>query len=217
MAEECPISILIVDDHPLLRQGIHLALATHPDLCVVGEASDGEEALERIASLQPDVVVLDLDLPKRDGFSIVRQLNLSKASAAIVILTLHTGADLVFEALALGIRGYILKSSAAIDVAEAVRRVAGGGSYLSEDVQRTIEKGRAGNAYPEALQQLTPLEIKLVREISQGVTTREIAAALDLSVRTVENYRTVICAKLNLTGPNALLRYALSQRRYLLR
>jgi DNA-binding NarL/FixJ family response regulator len=217
MSKGYPISILIVDDHPLMRQGIRMALAAHKELTVVGEAADGEEALKSIAFLHPDVAILDLDMPKRDGFSVVRELHQRGSTTAVIILTLHTGADLVFEALDLGIRGYILKSSAAMDVAEAVRRVSGGGSYLSGDVQRTIEKGRTAKELPEELRRLTPLELKLVRQISQGITTREIAAALDLSARTVENYRTAICTKLQLTGPNALLRYALTQRTNLLR
>lgn len=209
---EPPITILIADDHPLMRQGIRMALAAEKDLSVIGEAADGEEALQCIAFLNPDLVVLDLDMPRRDGLSVVRELNRLHSPVGVIILTLHTGVDLLYESLDLGIRGYILKSSAAIDVAEGARRVAGGGSYLSEAVQQALQKGRPETALPPDLQRLTPLELKLVRKIAEGFTSREIAASLDLSGRTVENYRTAICTKLDLAGPNALLRYALSQR-----
>ena len=206
------ITILIGDDHPLMRQGIRMALAAEKDLAVIGEAADGEEALQCTAFLNPDVVILDLDMPKRDGLSVVRELNRLNSPVGVVILTLHTGADLLYEALDLGVRGYILKSSAVSDVAEGARRVAGGGSYLSEAVQQALQKGRPATDLPPDLQRLTPLELKLVRKIAEGFTSREIAASLDLSGRTVENYRTAICTKLNLAGPNALLRYALNQR-----
>lgn len=210
--DESKISILVADDHPLMRQGIRMALAAEEDMQVVGEAADGEEALKCVAFLHPDVVILDLDMPKRDGLSVVRELNRLQSPVGVIILTLHTGADLLYEALDLGVRGYILKGSAASDVAEGARRVYGGGSYLSEAVQLALQKGRPEKNLPPELQQLTPIELKLVRKIAEGFTSREIAASLDLSGRTIENYRTAICSKLNLAGPNALLRFALSQR-----
>ncbi len=207
-----PITILVADDHPLMRQGIRMALAAETDMHVVGKAADGEEALQCIASRNPGIFILDVDMPKRDGLSVVRELNRLNSPVGVIILTLHTGADLLFEALELGVRGYIFKGSAASDVAEGARRVSGGGSYLSEAVQQALEKGRAGKDLPSDLRQLTPVELRLVRKIAQGLTSREIAASLDLSGRTIENYRTAICTKLNLTGPNALLRYALHHR-----
>ena len=208
-----PITILIADDHPLMRQGIRMAFAAESDMQVIGEASNGVEALQCVAFLNPDVLILDLDMPKRDGLSVVRELNRLNSPVGVIILTLHTGADLLFQALELGVRGYIFKGSAASDVAEGACRVSGGGSYLSQAVQQALEKGKD---LPSGLQRLTPVELKLVREIAQGRTTREIAASLDLSSRTVENYRTAICNKLNLSGPNALLRFALSQRTVLI-
>ncbi len=206
------ITLLIADDHPLMRQGIRMALAAEEDMQVVGEAADGEEVLHSIASLRPDLVILDLDMPKRDGLSVVRELNRLNSPVGVMILTLHTGADLLYAALDLGVRGYIFKGSAVSDVAEGARRVSGGGSYLSEAVQHALGRGRPAKELPSILQRLTPLEVRLVRLIADGRTTREIAASLDLSGRTVENYRTAICNKLDLAGPNALLRFALSQR-----
>lgn len=215
--DEAKISVLIADDHPLMRQGLRMALAEDDNMDVLGEAADGEEALKCIELLKPDVVILDLDMPKLDGLGVVRELNRLQSSVGVIILTLHTGADLLFEALDLGVRGYILKGSAASDVVRGVRQVNGGGSYLSEAVQLSLQRGRPQSDLPAELRQLTPLELKLVRKIAEGRTSREIAVSLDLSGRTIENYRTLICGKLNLTGPNALLRFALSQRSLLTR
>ncbi|WP_419805980.1 response regulator transcription factor [Terriglobus sp.] len=207
-----PITVLIADDHPLMRQGIRLSLAGEPYISIVGEAANGEEILECVGFRQPDIVILDLDMPGRNGLAVLRELKRRGITIGVIILTLHTGADLIAEALDLGVRGYIIKSSAVVQVVEAVRRVAGGGSYLSQEVLDALEGAKAKGPLPAELQQLTPLELRLVREIAQGKTSREIAAALDLSGRTIENYRTRICSKLRLAGPNALLQFALRER-----
>lgn len=212
-----PITVLIADDHPLMRQGIRLSLAGDHHISVVGEAANGDEVLECVGFAQPDIIILDLDMPGRDGLSVLRELNRRGMAAGVIILTLHTGADLITGALELGVRGYIIKSSAVIEVVEAVRRVAGGGSYLSQEAMDALQAAKARNDTHEGLQQLTPIELRLVREIAGGKTSREIAAALDLSGRTVENYRTRICSKLHLTGPNALLQFALRERDTLFR
>jgi DNA-binding NarL/FixJ family response regulator len=207
-----PITVLIADDHPLMRQGIRLTLAGESRVSIVGEAANGEEVLECVGFLKPDIVILDLDMPGRDGLSVVRELTRRGWETGVIILTLHTGADLIAEAMELGVRGYIIKSSAVVEVVEAVRRVAGGGSYLSQEAIEALQAGRKGKDLPEELLQLSPMELRLIREIAQGKTSREIAAMLDLSGRTIENYRTRICGKLRLAGPNALLQFALRER-----
>jgi DNA-binding NarL/FixJ family response regulator len=189
-----------------------MTLSAQPGLQVIAEAADGEEALQKILSLKPQVAILDVDMPTRNGFSIVRELNRLRSPAGIIILTLHTGVDLLQEALEIGVPGYVLKISAATDIAEGVRRVAEGDSYLSPEVQQMLQQGAAKQPVPPELAALTPAELRVVQHIANGKTSREIAATLDLSARTVENYRTAICGKLNLSGPNAPLRYALSQR-----
>jgi len=209
---EAPITVLVADDHPLLRQGLRLALTADPGLQIVAEVANGEEALQQILSLSPDVAVLDIDMPGRSGFAVVRELNRLSSRVGVIILTLHTGMDLLLEALEIGIRGYVLKSSAVTDIADGVRRVAGGDTYFSPEVHRMLQHGAARKPVPPELAGLSPIEVRLVQQIAEGKTSREIAASLGLSARTIENYRTSICTKLNLTGPNALLRYALSKR-----
>ncbi len=205
------LTVLVADDHPLMRQGIRLSLVGQEHLAIIGEAANGDEALECIGFLKPDILILDLDMPGRDGFAVLREVKRRGIEIGVIILTLHTGADLIAEALELGVRGYIIKSSAVVEVVEAVRRVAGGGSYLSQEAMDALQAAKA-RSETNGLQDLTPLEVRLVRAIAQGKTSREIAAALDLSGRTVENYRTRICSKLRLTGPNALLQFALRER-----
>ncbi len=210
--DDARITVLVADDHPLLRQGLRMELLADPGLQLLAEAGNGEEALQQIVSLSPDVAILDIDMPGRSGIAIARELNRLGLSVRVILLTLHTGMDLLLEALEIGIRGYVLKSSAATDLAEGVRRVAGGETYFSPEVQRMLQQGAAKQPVPPELACLTPIELRLVEQIAAGKTSREIAASLELSARTIENYRTAICGKLNLTGPNALLRYALSKR-----
>lgn len=212
VARQKSITILVADDHPLLRRGLRMTLSAEPDIQIVGEAENGQQALDQILSLKPDVAILDIDMPGRGGFEIVRELNRLRSPVAVVILTLHTGIDLLQEALEIGVRGYVLKSSAATDIAAAARSAMRGESFLSPEALRVLEAGKGKQEVPPELASLSPVELRLVQEIANGKTSKEIAAALDLSARTIENYRTVICAKLNLTGANALLRYALSQR-----
>ncbi|KAA6465231.1 response regulator transcription factor [Acidobacteria bacterium AB60] len=209
---EAPITVLIADDHPLLRQGLRTAITAESDLQVIAEAANGEEALQQIVSLAPHVAILDIDMPRCDGFAVMRELNRLGLTVGVIVLTLHTGTDLLEEALEIGVRGYFLKSSAAIDIAEGIRRVANGDSYFSREVQQLLREGTVRQPIPAELAGLTPVEVRLVQQIASGKTSREIAAFLNLSARTIENYRTAICGKLNLTGPNALLRYALSKR-----
>ena len=209
---EPKLRVLIADDHPLMRQGIRMCLADESTIEVVGEAANGDEAVECALFLHPDVLILDLDMPKCDGFSVVRQLTRKGLSIGVVILTLHTGVDFITEAMELGIRGYIMKTAAVIEITEAVRRVAGGGSYLSETARQAMQVGKVSGELPRELRALSPVELKLLRQVAEGLTSREIAGSLGISGRTVENYRTAICAKLGLSGPNALLRYVLGQK-----
>lgn len=133
--EKAPITVLLADDNPLLRQSVRMALTAEHGFQVIAEAASGEEALRQILALLPDVAILDIDMPGRDGLAVVRELNRVSSPVGIVILTLHTGMDLFREALEMGIRGYVLKGSAVSDIAEGVRRVAAGGTYFRPEMQ----------------------------------------------------------------------------------
>jgi DNA-binding NarL/FixJ family response regulator len=210
------ISILIADDHPLMRKGLRLSVEEDPGLKVVGEAADGESALSLIAKLQPDIVLLDIEMPKLDGLGVARELAKRGLKTQIIFLTLHSNQDLFRSAMDLGCRGYILKDSAVQEVVAGVRAVASGRHFLSSAITANLlQRPDPSPAKGQSIMStLTPTELRIMRLIAQGKTSKEIGAELSIHYRTVENHRTSICRKLELDGEgaNALLRYALQNK-----
>jgi DNA-binding NarL/FixJ family response regulator len=213
------ISILIADDHPLMRKGLRLSVEEDPGLKVVGEAADGESALSLIASLQPDIVLLDIEMPKLDGLGVARELAKHGGKTQIIFLTLHSNQELFRSAMDLGCRGYILKDSAVQEVVAGIRAVASGRPYLSSAITASLLERPEPPAMPDqtVMSTLTPTERRIMRLIAQGKTSKEIGGDLSIHYRTVENHRTNICRKLELEGEgaNALLRYALQNKNLL--
>jgi DNA-binding NarL/FixJ family response regulator len=213
------ISILIADDHPLMRKGLRLSVEEDPGLKVVGEAADGETALSMIAKLQPDIVLLDIEMPKLDGLGVARELVKRGVKTQIIFLTLHSNQDLFRSAMELGCRGYILKDSAVQEVVAGVRAVASGRPYLSSAITASLLLRPEPPAAQDqtVMSILTPTERRIMRLIAQGKTSKEIGGELSIHYRTVENHRTSICRKLELEGEgaNALLRYALQNKNQL--
>ena len=210
------VRIVVADDHPVLRSGLRLAIEADPRLRVIGEADDGEAALELIVAHAPDVAVLDIDMPKLDGFGVVRELARRKVMPAIVFLTLHATEELFTEALELGARGYILKESALTGIVEGVRTVAAGQYYVTPSLtplllghraRRTALAGRR-----PGLDALTATERRILQLVAGGHTSKEIAERLFVHYRTVENHRVNIAQKLGLQGHNAVLKFALQHR-----
>jgi DNA-binding NarL/FixJ family response regulator len=207
------IRIVIADDHPVVRKGLRALLAEHPGLTVVGEAGDGETALALIDELRPDVAVLDVDMPRLDGFAIVRAVAGRSLPVRLIFLTLHDDEELFREAMELGVHGYLLKDGAMIEIAAAVRAVAGGRQYLSSDMtSRLLQPRSAVPAGDSVAVPLTPAEQRVMRLLADGRSSKEIGEALEISYRTVENHRTRICRKLGLEGANALLRFAIQHK-----
>jgi DNA-binding NarL/FixJ family response regulator len=210
------ISILIADDHPLMRKGLRMSVEEDPGLKVVGEAADGEIALSLIAKLQPDIVLLDIEMPKLDGLGVARELAKRGLKTQIIFLTLHSNQDLFRSAMDLGCRGYILKDSAVQEVVAGVRAVASGRPFLSSAITATLLQRPEAPAAKDhsAMSTLTPTELRIMRLIAQGKTSKDIGNELSVHYRTVENHRTSICRKLELDGEgaNALLRYALQNK-----
>jgi DNA-binding NarL/FixJ family response regulator len=210
------ISILIADDHPVLRSGLRQCIEADPRLKVIGEADDGETALEQIATEQPDVVVLDIDMPKLDGFGVAREMAKRRIESAIIFLTLHASEELFTEAMELGARGYILKESALAGIVEGIKAVAAGRHYVTPSLtslllglrarERTLSERQPG------LGSLTPTERKILQLVAGGHSSKEIAAQLFVHYRTVENHRLSIAQKLGLQGHNAVLKFALRHR-----
>jgi DNA-binding NarL/FixJ family response regulator len=213
------ISILIADDHPLIRKGLRLSVEDDPGLKVVAEAGDGETALSLIASLQPDIALLDIEMPKLDGLGVARETMKRGLKTQMIFLTLHADQDLFRSAMELGCKGYILKDSAVQEVVAGIRTVAAGRPYLSSDITAQLLQGSeagAGNGRAK-LDSLTPTERRVMRLIAAGNSSKEIGAQLSIHYRTVENHRTNICRKLELDGEgaNALLRFALQNKNLL--
>jgi DNA-binding NarL/FixJ family response regulator len=210
------IRVVIADDHPVFRQGLRQVLESERDLEVTAEVGDGEQALERIGQKPPHVVILDIDMPKMDGFAAARIIRAKRIPVEIVFLTMHKNEKLLNEAIDLGVKGFVLKDSAAAEIVACVRAVAAGQDFISPllssyllNRRRRSERLTAANPTVEAL---TPAERRILRLIGDNKTSKEIAEELFISVRTVENHRANVAAKLNLRGHHTLLKFAIENK-----
>jgi DNA-binding NarL/FixJ family response regulator len=212
--------ILIADDHPVFRQGLRQIIEAQSDLRVVAEAGDGEEALRLARELKPDVALLDIDMPRLDGFEVARAVRGECLPVEVIFLTMHTGEDIFNEALDLGVRGYVVKDSAVTEITGCLRAVLSGKHFISPSVsghlfnrsQRTVHLARE----KPGLRNLTATERRILGLIAENKTSREIADELSVSPRTVENHRSNICQKLELHGAHVLLKFALEHKSQLL-
>ena len=204
-------TIVLADDHPIIRQGLRQLIEREAGWRVVAEAEDGQTALAHIEAHAPDVAVLDLEMPELDGFEVARRARATSAAVKIIILTLHKDALHFQRAKELGVRGYLVKEGAATEVFDCLRTVIKGGEYVSPALASLLlAAGRRAAAQPSsALAELTPTERRILLSLAGLKTTKEIAAELGISPRTVDNHRAHICAKLNLQGVHALTRFAL--------
>ena len=191
--------VLVVDDQTLVRQGILSLLKLVPDLTVCGEASDGGEALQRIASLQPDVVLLDLKMPRVDGLAVLRTLQGHAAAPPVLVLTTFDDTDLVLDAIRAGARGYLCKDVTLEQLTSAIRTLAGGGTMIQPAITERVLRG-IGSLPPQPTAvvpgPLTPRETGILRLLASGLSNREIAHALDLADGTVKNHVSNLLAKL---------------------
>lgn len=210
------ITIVLADDHPVVRSGLRQAIDRDPALTVVAEADDGEAALAHLVRLRPEIAVLDIDMPKLDGFAVARAAQQQCPDTRLVFLTIHGKADLFHAAMDLGARGYVLKQSALPDIVRGLKAVAGGEHFVTSSLTSfLIDRRTRAKALAERLPELGTLtanERRIVQLIADGRSSKEIASELFLHYRTVENYRTAICQKLGISGANALLKFALQHR-----
>jgi DNA-binding NarL/FixJ family response regulator len=195
------ITVLLVDDHSLVRRGFRRMLDDDPAIDVVGEASDGEEAVALAARLQPQVVVMDCAMPRSSGLEAMRRILAGSPTMAILMLSMHSEQTLVRQALAAGARGYVLKSAVDLDLAGAVKRVAAGETVLDPALDRADP---APCARP-----LSARELEVLQLICDGLSNREIAAALELSANTISVHRTNIMTALGVHKAAELVVYAL--------
>lgn len=206
------IRILIADDHPLFRRGLRFTLETDPALRVVAEIGDGAAALAQLEALQPDIAVLDVDMPAPDGLAVARLVAERGWPTGLVFLTMHKDEAVFHAALDLGVRGFVLKDGLADEIITCIKAVAAGQSYFSPGLSvflaRQAGKAAAETASLARLAELTPAERRVLRLLAEGQSSREIAETLVVSVRTVEHQRASIAAKLGVKGAAALLLFA---------
>lgn len=211
--KDLQITVLIADDHPVFRRGLHQIIETDPALKVVADAGDGKEAIRKIRELKPNVAVLDVDMPGCDGLEVVRHINEEKLPVGVVLLTMYKEERFFNAAMEAGVKGYVLKDSAIDEIFGAIRAVLKGENFISPALSTLLVK-RATRNEPQRseLEQLTSAERRILKLVSEAKSNQQIADELFLSVRTVENHRANICLKLDLEGKNALLTYALTNK-----
>ena len=209
------IKVVIADDHPIFRKGLRQVIE-ESGITVVAEADDGEQALARIRESRPHVAILDVDMPKLDGFALARRMREERLAVEIIFLTMHRDEDVFNAALDLDVRGYVVKDSAVTDIVSSIRAVLSGHHFMSQSVTSyLITRGRRANSLRQqkpGLEDLTPTERRILRLIAENRTSKEIAAELFVSYRTIETHRANIAAKLDLHGSHALLKFALEHK-----
>ena len=207
---------MIVDDHPLFRQGLRQAIGGDSRFEVIGEADNGQTALDRILELRPEVAVLDVNLPGLSGLEVVAALRAKKLRVSIVILTMLKDEQAFNKALNLGIHGYVLKENAAEEILNCIAAVSRNEAYVSPSLTdfllRRRSRAESLASHKPGLDDLTVAEKRILKRVALGKTTKEIAAELFISPRTVESHRANICEKLELIGANRLLQFALENR-----
>jgi DNA-binding NarL/FixJ family response regulator len=212
--ETTALRILLADDHVTVRHGLKLLIDSQPDMKVVSEASDGQTALQRALELKPDVVVMDISMPGMNGLVATRQLKQLRPDAAIVTLTRHSDDAYLQELLRAGVSGYVLKQSAPAELIQAIRAAAAGGQYLDSSLTSRVTAGflaREGKPLGKAGVTVSQRESDVLRLIASGYSNKEIAAQLNLSVKTIEAHKANAMRKLGLTGRIDIVKYAVLQ------
>jgi len=208
---EDKIRLLVVDDHAMVREGLHMVLAAQPDMEVVGEAANGQEALEMVRLHDPDIVLMDITMPGMSGIEATKGIAGTGLKAKVLGLTVHENLEYFFHMLAAGASGYILKRATSLELLSAIRSIHQGGVYLSATMAAHMaaeyisHQGRAIRAGDDGL---TAREVEVLHLIAQGLTNQDAAKALHLSVYTVQTHRANFMRKLGLENRQQLMRYA---------
>jgi DNA-binding NarL/FixJ family response regulator len=231
------IRIVLADDHDILRQGLKLLLETQPDMCVIGEARTGTVALEQVATLQPDVVVMDISMSGMDGLEACYHIRQQASQTQVLILTMHESEEYFLQSLRMGAAGYIVKKAAPADLCSAVRTIAYGGAFLYPGLARALIRAylapqttaspthsaplhavHAQQSHPtspprltlsQALSVLTAREIEVLKLVAGGHTNQEIADQLVISIKTVQAHRANMMDKLGLQDITQVVRFAI--------
>lgn len=211
-------TVVVADDHPVFRKGLRQIIEAEPGFEIVGEASDGKQALDLIRRLKPTLAVLDISMPEPDGLSVVRSLREEKTPVEIIFLTMYRDESIFKSALDLDVKGYVLKDSAPTDIVSGIKAVCRGEHYTSPLLTSYLIKstrptsGSQSARDSRGISELSPAERRVLALIAEYKTSKDIADELCISRRTVETHRTNICQKLGLHGNHALMKFALEHK-----
>jgi len=216
------IKLILADDHPIFLRGLRSVLAGENELQIIGEAANGEEALQLIRELKPDLAILDVEMPKMTGFQVASMLANEVPEVSIIFLTMYRDEAMFNKALDIGVKGYVLKENAVIDIVSAIETVKSGRYFISPLISdflirrslpatEKIERPPVDNP-AEKIKSLTPTEMRILKLIGREKSSKEIAGELHLSEKTVENHRSNMCKKLGITGSFVLNKWALQNR-----
>jgi DNA-binding NarL/FixJ family response regulator len=209
------ITVFLADDHRMVREGFRLLLETQPDIKVVGEVGNGREAVRQAIKLAPDIILMDIAMPELNGIEATRQIIEARSTAKIIILSMYSTTQHIFQALKAGAKGYILKESAGDDIIKAVRAVHSGKTFLCDEITEMvvgdyIEK-REGTISDDPLSRLSTREREVLQLLVEGKSNTKIAELLFLSQKTVETYRSHLMQKLGISDLPGLVKFAIQQ------
>ena len=206
------IRLLLADDHPVVRRGIISTLQQHPNMEIVGEAADGQEALRKARTLLPDVLLTDIDMPLMSGLAVTEALRQELPHIKVVILSMHTATEHVLRCVQAGARGYVLKQASPDEIVQAIETVSAGETFLGADVARAalnqLVRGKGPGPDPA---DLTNREREVLTHIAEGLCNKEIGCRLNIGTRTVETHRERLMRKLNIHSVAGLIKFAITK------
>ena len=206
------IRIVVADDHTIVREGLKQVLSAAADLSVVGEAQNGHEVLERVRELDFEVLLLDMSMPGRSGIELIKQARGEKPKLRILVLSMHQEQQYAVRAIRAGAAGYLTKDSASAQLVSAIRKVAAGGAFITDAVAQQLALGAMPQVEGLPHQALSDREFQVFRELVSGKAVSDIAAELNLSVKTVSTHKARIMEKMSMSNPAELIRYAIHHR-----
>ena len=203
------IRIVVADDHTIVREGLKQVLSAAADLTIVGEAQNGQEVLQRVREENFDVLLLDMSMPGKSGIELIKQVRAEKPRLRIMVLSMHQEPQYAVRAIKAGASGYLTKESASAQLVSAIRKVAGGGAFITEAIAEQLALGAMPQADGPPHGALSDRELQVFRLLVAGKTVSGIAEQLNVSVKTVSTHKARIMQKMNMSNPTELIRYAI--------
>lgn len=206
------IRIVLADDHTIVREGLKQLLANAPEIAVVAEAQNGHEVIERVREVEFDVLLLDMSMPGRSGIELIKQVHAERPGLRILVLSMHEEGQYAMRAIRAGAAGYLSKETASEQLVRAIRKVASGGAYISAAVAEQFALGAMPRTEGPSHLSLSDREFQVLHLLASGKTVSDIAAQLNLSVKTISTHKARILQKMNMTTLGDLIRYAIAHR-----